>query len=158
MQEIQIDKSELERLISKLDAAPEVLRAAKKKAVAAAGPKLKQAVDAQIGGSGKVRSWQGQFTGSKGGYAAVRPLAKAYTDPTKHGKRYAVGYVTNAVNSGHKFPAPTGKNNRYKPRIRSGRLNVPGKRFYEAAGAQTEQIAREAGDQIIQELTQHLGG
>lgn len=158
MQEIQIDKTELERLIDKLDAAPGVLREAKKKAVAAAAPKLKQAVDSKIGGAGKVRSWQGQFVGSKGGYAAVRPKAKTYTDPTKRGKRYAVGYVTNAINSGHRFPPPPGKAKRYKPRIKSGRMNVPGRKFYETAEAQLSHIAQETGEQIIQELTQHLEG
>lgn len=158
MQEIQIDKSELERLISKLDAAPEVLREVKRRAIAAAAPKLKQAVDAQIGGTGKVRSWQGQFVGSKGGYAAVRPKAKTYTDPTKRGKRYAVGYVTNAINSGHRFPTPSGKVKRYKPRIKSGRMNVPGRQFYEAAEAQLSQVTQEAGEQIVQALMNHLGG
>lgn len=158
MQEIQIDKSELERLISKLDAAPGVLREVKMRAIAAAAPKLKQAVDAQIGGTGKVRSWQGQFVGSKGGYAAVRAKAKTYTDPTKRGKRYAVGYVTNAVNSGHRFPSPSGKAKRYKPRIKSGQMRVPGKQFYEDAEAQSSRIAHEAGEQIIQELMSHLEG
>ena len=158
MQEIQIDKSELERLISKLDAAPGVLREAKKKAIAVTAPKLKQTVDAKIGGTGKVQGWQGQFVGTKGGYAAVRPKAKTYTDPTKKGKRYAVGYVTNAINSGHRFPSPSGKVKRYKPRIKSGRMNVPGKKFYEAVGAQVPHIAQEAGEQIIQELMNHLEG
>lgn len=158
MQVIQIDKTELERLIDRLNAAPGVLNAAKKQAIAAAAPKLKQAVDSQIGGAGKVRGWQDQFVGSKGGYAAVRPKAGIYTDPTKRGKRYAVGYVTNAINSGHRLPAPTGKNKRYSPRIKSGRMNVPGRQFYEAAEAQVSHVAQEAGEQIIRELTQYLGG
>lgn len=164
MQEIRIDKSELERLISKLDAAPEMLRAAKQKAFAAAAPKLKQAVDAQIGGTGKVRSWQGQFVGSKGGYAAVRPKAKTYIEtkgkrPSRGGpKKYAVGYVTNAINSGHRFPDPSGKARRYKARIKSGQMNVPGRQFYEAAEAQVSHVAQEAGEQIIRDLMDHLEG
>lgn len=164
MQEIRIDKSELERLIDRLDGAPGVLQTAKKKAIAAVAPKLKQEVDSQIGGTGKVRGWQGQFVGSKGGYAAVRPKAKTYIEtkgkrPSRGGpKKYAVGYVTNAVNSGHRFPSSSGAAKRYKPRIKSGQMNVPGKRFYETAEAQASRVAQETGEQIVRELIDHLEG
>lgn len=55
-------------------------------------------VKQRIGGAGKVQSWQDRYTGSGGGYAAVRAKAKTYTDTSP---RYAVGYVTNAIENGH---------------------------------------------------------
>lgn len=151
MQEIHIDHSELERLVGKLEKSPQILQEARRKAMEAAAPKLLSAVRTETGGSGKVRGWQGQYIGSRGGYAAVRPKAKTYTEATKGGKRYAVGYVTNAVNSGHKYP-------RNKQGYRSRAGSVPGKQFYQRAEAQLPQVAQEAAQQVVQALTYYLGG
>ena len=115
MIETQIDDQELDKLLEKLRKSPSLFREARRRAMAMAAPEMKRELDRLIGGEGKVRSWQGQFVGSKGGYAAVRPLAKTYTEPTKKlGNRYAVGYVTNAINSGHAFPGTNGKKSKQK--------------------------------------------
>lgn len=163
-----IDKSDLDRLVEKLTRAPDILKDAKRQAFETASSQMKQALDREIGGTGKVQSWQGAYVGSKGGYAAVRPKAKTYAEDRKNWKRtyaarapkqkYAVGYVTNAINSGHKFPTPSGKRERYKPRIESGRMNVPGKQFYAAAQTDVEKIAQEAAAQIVSALVEHLEG
>lgn len=76
-------------------------------------PQMEAAVRRTVGGSGKVASWQVGALGSYGGYAAVHPRPKS----TYEG--YAVGYITNAVNSGHEKAG--------------GKGWVPGKRFYEDA-------------------------
>lgn len=152
MQEAHIDHSQLERLVERLEQSPQVLKEAKRQAFQAAAPKLKAVVDTQIGGSGKVRSWQGAHVGSKGGYAAVRPRAKTYAEDARGRKtKYPVGYVTNAINSGHRAP-------RNKAGYRTSGRTVPGKGFYEAAQAKAEQVAQEATGQIVQALTDHLGG
>ena len=153
MIEAKLDASELEHLVDLIDQSPEIIKAAKQKAFETAAGKMKQALDSKIGGTGKVRSWQNQYVGSKGGYAAVRPKAKTYTDETR---KYAVGYVTNAINTGHRFPTPRGKTQRYKPRIKSGRQSVPGQQFYEATQAEVANIAQEAGTQVVEALRQHL--
>lgn len=159
MQEAHIDHSELERLVEKLAKSPQVIVQAKRQAFKAAAPKLKAVIDAQIGGSGKVRSWQGAYMGSKGGYAAVRPKAKTYTKPTKKwGYKYAVGYVTNAINSGHSWPTPSSGNRLTGYRAGSKSGWVEGKGFYEAAQGQAEQVAQEAAGQIVQALIDHLEG
>ena len=62
-------------------------------------------VRGRIGGAGKVQSWQDKYTGSGGGWAAVRPKAKTWTEATRSGNRYAVGHVTNAITSGHRTPS-----------------------------------------------------
>lgn len=157
MTEIRIDTRELDRLTEKLAQSPEVIREAKRLAFEQAAPALKAAVDAEIGGTGKVRSWQDQAVGSKGGYAAVRPKSATYTDANGKGKRYAVGYVTNAINSGHAFPPPSGRKG-YRSRIKIASQKVPGKQFYQQAEARVPQIAQEAVEQVIEALTEHLEG
>lgn len=145
MQELYIDSSEVDRLVRKFLEAPNVIKEAKGQAIEMLAPKLKDAVDREIGGSGKVQSWQEKCVGSKRGYAAVRPRAQTWTEKTKKkGNIYAVGYVTNAINSGHLSP-------------RSSK-QIAGKHFYQRAQAQAGQVAQEAADQIVQALIDHLEG
>lgn len=163
--EITLDASELDELLQKLEQAPEVFQQARREAFEAAAPELKQVLDARIvstiGDSrGKVRSWQDQFVGSEGGYAAVRPKTDTHTEPTKKdGNTYAVGYVTNAINSGHRFPGQgvrrasrAGKTEKYT----AGR--VPGAYFYDKAQLQVNAIAKETCNQIVNDLLKHLEG
>lgn len=150
MIEIKVDASELKELINKLDAAPAVIQEARRTAFEQAAPRMKQALDERIGGTGKVQSWQDYFVGSKGGYAAVRPKAKTYAKDSK-GKttKYAVGYVTNAIENGHRFPR-TGKSQL------SG--IVFGRYFYMNTQRYAEKIAQEAAEQAAETLRQHLEG
>ena len=158
MQEIRVDKSELERLVEKLEQSQKVLAQAKRQAMEAAAPKLLSAVRTEIGGSGKVQRWQDAYVGSGGGYAAVRPKKETYVETKgkqtgfRAGpKQYAVGYITNAVNSGHRSP-------RDKFGYRSSAAPVPGKQFYQRAQTQAETVAQDAAQQIVDALTEHLGG
>ncbi len=158
MIEAKLEAGDIERFAEVLEGAPAVVKDAKRQAFEAAAPKLLSEVRRQIGGAGKVQSWQDMQVGSRGGYAAVRPRAGAYTDPTRTGKRYAVGYVTNAIESGHRFPTPTGKNRDYRPRMRSGAMKVPGKQFYAKAEARADAIAQQAVEQVAEALAAHLEG
>lgn len=153
--EVSIDARDLERLIKKLEAAPDILKDARRRAMEEATPKLKQEVDRAIGGEGKVKSWQEMYVGSKGGYAAVRPKSKTWTEVNGRGKKYAVGYVTNAIEHGHRFPSPYGKQRRYNE-IRNDQLNVPGRYFYREANKNTLEIAQKAAAQVEAELKAHL--
>lgn len=159
MVEMQLDASELDELVERLDKSPEVIREARRKAMEQAAPKLQQQVRTEIGGSGKVQRWQDSFVGSRGGYAAARPKAKTFAQDNR-GKvtRYQVGAVTNAINFGHRFPSPSGRNRDYRPRIRSGQQRVPGRHFYEAAQAKVPQAAQEAAQQMADALISHLEG
>lgn len=164
MLEVNIDASEVARLAKLLEQAPAVIEAAKKEAIAAAAPKMKAVVDQAIGGNGKVRSWQGQYVGSKGLYVAVRPRKETYIEtkgkyPARGGpKKYAVGYVTNAVNSGHRFPSPSGQVRRYRPKIVSGSMRVRGKQFYQNAAEQLGQVTQMAAESISHAIVSHLSG
>jgi len=91
---------------------------------------LKSQVDWALGAnagqpSKKVRYWQKERVGSRGGYAAIS--AKRGSDS----RGYAYGYITNAINSGHRHRSPSGKYRYYKPRINVHR--VPGLEFYQRA-------------------------
>lgn len=162
MQEVHIDKSELDRLISKLEGAPKVLKEAKRQAFKAAAPKLQKLVQNEIDGSGRVRNWQEAYVGSEGGYAAVRPRAKTYaesrgfqtySEPRKERPRprHAVGYITNAITSGHGPP-------RNRAGYYSSTKRVAGKHFYQHAQDLAGAVAEETAKQIGQTLINHLEG
>lgn len=151
-QDVSITREEIDKLVKQLEKGEKVVSDARAQAMREAAQKLKALVDRRLGGTGKVQSWQGVYLGSRGGYAAVRPKANTFTPPgRKTGRSYAVGYVTNAIESGHRFPTPGGQA-RYKPRIRSWSTRVEGKGFYAAARADTGEIVREAGEQVVQAL------
>lgn len=154
----KLDASALKGLIQRLEQSPKVLSAAKRQAFQAAAPRLKSALDAQIGGSGRVQGWQGAYVGSEGGYAAVRPLKETYikTKGKQTGfragpKEYAVGYVTNAINNGHRTP-------RNKMGYRTSARVIAGRQFYQRAQPQAEQAAQEAAQQVLSALKNHLEG
>lgn len=162
MQEFHINSAELEALTEKLKKAPEVLEKAKRQAFETAAPKLKKLVQDEIGGSGRVRNWQEAYVGSGGGYAAVRPRAETYAEsrglqtysaPRKERPRprYAVGYITNAITSGHGPP-------RNKAGYCSSAKRVVGKHFYQHAQDLAGAVAQETAEQIVQALTDHLEG
>ena len=105
-------------------------------------------VQAGIGGTGKVASWQESHVGSGGGYAAVRPKAK-----TSH-KGYAVGYITNAIEHGHAIRKPEGIRKGYRARIK--RSFVPGKGFYRLARIKAERITINAAEKLLDKIARDL--
>lgn len=161
MPEARIDHSEVDRLAEKLAQSPKVLKEAKRQAFEAAAPKLQKLVRDEIGGSGRVRSWQEAYVGSRGGYAAARPRAKTYAEsrgPQTFEERrkephptYAVGCITNAVNSGHRPP-------RNKAGFYSSAKRAAGKHFYQHAQGLAGAVARETAEQIVQAVMEHLDG
>lgn len=167
MQDIQIDAAELDQLAERLAQSPELLREAKRQAFEAAAPRLLALVQTQIGGSGRVMSWQEKFVGSMGGYAAVRPRAKTFaasrgfqTWSSQEPETYAVGYITNAINSGH---WKRGRSYVQDKRLRgyqagSSADRVDGKQFYETAQEMAAPVARQAAEEIVATLMEHLEG
>ena len=155
MTEFRLTVDGLKELTEKLDSAPKAISEAKRQLFEDAAPLMKRAVDTAVGGVGKVQSWQQARVGSKGGYAAVSPKAKTFTEINGKGKRYAVGYVTNSIDSGHKFPPPSGKAG-YRPRIRSCRMRVEGRHFYRRARQELPQIAEQAAKRLTDALREHF--
>lgn len=151
--EVGIDSGELEKLVSKLDTLEKDFPARRRDFVESVGRKLYQALRSRMGG-GKVAGWQGVFYGSKGGWAAIRPHAKVYQE-TKTGKRYAVGYITGAIEGGHKVRDPSGTAKRYRPAIRVGR-NVPGKYYYRDTRAGMEQMVLQEAQALVEQMAREV--
>lgn len=108
--------------------------------------------DVQSGfGNGDVAGWQDKAVGSGGGYAAVRPKKETFTQNGK--KRYAVGYVTNAIENGHKQ-----EKGRYVPALEKKLTadRVAGKGVYAGARQRAEQIAYQAAERFVKKIQQKL--
>jgi len=116
------------------------------------GQEALTSVRSQIGGYGKVQSWQDKYVGSGGGYVAVRPKSDTY-QTTGKGQRYAVGLVTNAIESGHKVRVPqSGRKSRAK------KSNVPGRFFYYYAKQEAQRIAQKYAEQFAKKMKELLEG
>ncbi|MFR1050272.1 MAG: hypothetical protein ACLSE7_00880 [Lachnospirales bacterium] len=138
-------------------AMPELKRAA----FADLGPEILAEVREEIGGSGKVQDWQEYQVGSRGGYVAVRPRAKTYHASRSGGKKYAVGYITNAINSGHKqnagqfIPGLVTEDFWGNFSATGAKLKekwIPGKHFYEHAAERSEELIRRAVGRLEQSM------
>lgn len=139
--------STLERVISR---APE-LRAELHEELAQL---LKDEVDGAISGTvadreGRIKDWQEQRVGSKGGYAAISP---ARSPSGKNG----AGAITNYLESGHVIRRPGGGAHRYKPRIKT--VFVSGRHFYSAARGRIEPRAIALIEEFANKLVEELEG
>lgn len=95
-------------------------------------------------GNGKVASWQEKHVGSKGGYSAVRPMAKTYY------ANYAVGYITNSVTSGHRTRPASQK--RHRPRTNY----VSGKHVYIDKEVTARIMAERKAEEMTREIERRL--
>ena len=92
--------------------------------------------------------------GSGGGYVAVRAKAKTFQS-TKSGKRYAVGYITNAFEGGHKIRRPQGGKG-YRSRVNVAA--VPGQWVYDAVRRQIAGMSQEDVNALMALITEGLEG
>lgn len=117
------------------------------------GTKMKAEVDRQIGNKindshGKIRSWQNKFTGSGGGYSAVRAIKG------KNERGYAYGYITNALENGHRVRV----SRRPGYKSTSKRFRVVGYGFYKAARTQSKRLAYQGSDELARWVKRQLEG
>lgn len=153
-----VDTREIDRLVESWDRLLKQFPEAKRRALEQMGRDLLVNVREEIGGSGKVAGWQEPHMGSGGGYVAVRAKAKTY-QTTKRGKRYAVGYVTNSVEGGHRHGGRRGsskKGYRYRPRYKTAA--VSGKWFYQAVRQDVANMSQSEVDDLIQAILNGLEG
>lgn len=97
--------------------------------------------------TGKVAGWQESVVGTLGGYAAMRP------QKGKDGK-YAYGYITNAIESGHAIPRPRKNRKGYKARVK--KRYVLGLHFYERAKPFAEKRAIDGANRLADTIKQKL--
>lgn len=153
-----IDLTELDKLMQRLNAILEDFPGERRRMMERLGPVLLQEVRSALGPSDKVAGWQEQYVGSGGGYVAIRPKADTY-QVTKGGRRYAAGYVTNAIEGGHRVPPKRGsarEGYRYRPRGKVAA--VPGKWFYDAVRQRLPAVAEREAQALLAELEARLGG
>ena len=130
MAETEVRTDGIDQLLRSWDALLKAFPAMKAELLDKMGQQMLSDVQQEIGGRGNVAGWQARHVGSKLGYVAVRPKANTYKT-TPGGKQYAVGYVTNAIENGHRHRRPSAVKKQgyyYKPRIKVAA--VPGKHFY----------------------------
>lgn len=149
-----VDTTGLDRLVESWDALVQRFPKEKRSALAAMGAKLLQQVRSEIGGTGKVAGWQASHMGDRGGYVAVRAKANTY-QTTKSGKRYAVGYITNAFEGGHKIRKHQGGKG-YRSRVKVAA--VPGRWSYDAVRRQLAGMNQEDVDALMTLIKDGLEG
>lgn len=143
--EIQLEKLPLDEDASR------IFREVRSEQLPEAADKLHRLVEEAYSASGlknrngKVLSWQQKHVSK--GYAAVRPQDRP-------SGANGPGAITNYLESGHRIRRPSGKAERYTPRISVGR--VPAYRFYKKAQAGAERLAREVSESMAQEISARL--
>ena len=151
--------ADLDRLLVSWDALLKEFPKIKRSVLDDLGKELQRRLKTEIGGTGKVAGWQAPHMGSGGGYVAVRPRAKTY-QTTKGGKRYAVGYVTNAIEGGHRTggqrPGPKAQGYKYRPRF--NKAAVPGRWFYDTVRRQIGDMSKEDMDKLLGTIVDGLEG
>lgn len=154
----RIDTNDLNRILEAWDELLREFPAMKRELLEDLGEELLSGVRSEIRGTGTVQSWQERYLGSKNGYVAVRPKADTYK-VTAHGKRYAVGYVTNAIENGHRHRSPSQQPRdgyHYRPRIHTPA--VPGRHFYSAMRGRLEQIGQAEVQALAAQVARRLEG
>ena len=153
-----VEYSGLDRLIESWEALLQDYPGMKRELLEKLGAQLLADVQGEIGGSGTVQGWQERYIGSKNGYVAVRPKAKTYKT-TSSGKQYAVGYVTNAIEGGHKHRRPSQqKRDGYRYRARINVPAVPGKHFYAAVRGTLGNVGQQEIQALAAEIARRLEG
>ena len=156
MQSIELDG--LDRLLDGWESLQRDFPGMKRELLEELGRSLLEDVRGEIGGSGTVQGWQERYIGSKNGYTAIRAKAKTYK-ATAGGKQYAVGYVTNAIEGGHKHRRPSAQRRdgyRYRPRINVPA--VPCKHFYAAVRSTLGNVGQQEVQALAAEIARRLEG
>lgn len=156
--EARIDTGEMKELIKKCEGFSEMFTVVRRSCVEAAGRSLKLELDNNIGSSGRVAKWQELKYGSRGGYVSIRPANGKAENYLGKVTPYAIGHVTNSINSGHKTKGYRGKFNSIdKGKYKKGAEKVPGKYFYELTKTmKLDKAVKEALEQISDTMVRYL--
>lgn len=156
MPSVQMDG--LDHILASWEALQREFPTMKRELLAEIGKDMLSSVQREIPGTGTVRGWQERYIGSQNGYVAVRPKADTYKT-TAGGKKYAVGYVTNAIEGGHKHRRPSQqKRDGYKYRARVNVPAVPGLHFYASVRSQLSGMGAEQLRALAAEVAARLEG
>lgn len=153
-----IDVSSIDKILEGWDKLLKEYPQMKRELLEDLGQRMLADVQGAIGGTGTVQSWQARYTGSRNGYVAVRPRANTF-QTTKGGTRYAVGYVTNAIENGHRHRRPEAVRRdgyTYRPRIHTPA--VAGRHFYAQVRGRLGSFGRAELERLALEVARRLEG
>lgn len=151
--QFQAFSQKVEKLLKKC---PEKRKELHERLAQMAQEEVNRQIDIRLNGNtGKIKGWQESKVGSKGGYAAVRPI-KGKMPPNGKGNAYAYGHVTNAIENGHRVRMSDAVLGRRRPG-KSQMLAVDGRFFYDAASKAMERRTLEEAEKLAQEITEELG-
>ena len=150
-----VDTSGLDALLESWDALLRQFPDAKRELLERIGPEMLARVRQEIGGTGKVAGWQELHYGSGGGYAAVRPARDAY-QTTRSGRRYSAGYITNAIERGHRVPSRRQWDAPY--RNRRTVAAVPSRWFYDTVRQMLPDMAESEVRALAERIVDGLEG
>lgn len=147
MQSMRVDG--LNELLERFEDAPGIIRKARAEVFEDLGGELLDDLQARIGGSGRVAGVQEYQVGSGKGYVAVRAKKDTELDG------YAAGYVTNALENGHRQEP-----GRYVPSLgaKLRRDLVPGKYMYQRSAVSVNAAAAEGAQRLENLILKALEG
>ena len=148
------DADELRQFAKRCDAEVKRKRADQRAIHERLGARMQSEVRSQIRGKindahGRISGVQARVVGSGGGYAAVRPSG---TDSGPD----SLNAITNYLENGHAIRRPSGRNPRYRPRIKM--LYVSGRGFYNAARPSLPHMLQSEVDRWGREVAGRLEG
>lgn len=153
-----VDVSSIDKILKSWDKLLKEYPQMKRELLEDLGQQMLTDVQEAIGGTGIVSGWQARYVGSRNGYVAVRPRANIY-QTTKSGKQYAVGYVTNAIENGHRHRRPRAvRRDGYVYRSRIRTPAVPGRHFYAQVRRQLGNFGRVELERLALEVAKRLEG
>ena len=156
----EVDFSEFRRVFENLEGVKDQIPEIKKEMLDQLGGEMLSVVRRNIGGEGKVKSWQEYYIGSRHGYSAVRPKADTYLHTkgvyqTTENDKFAVGHVTNAIETGHRIRSPSGQaTGRYRPRIHQPR--IPGRYFYRSSQSAVDRLAENGAKDLAEKIARKI--
>ena len=148
------DADELRQFAKRCDAEVKRKRADQRAIHERLGARMQSEVRSQTRGKindahGHISGVQARVVGSGGGYAAVRPSG---TDSGPD----SLNAITNYLENGHAIRRPSGRNPRYRPRIKM--LYVSGRGFYNAARPSLPHMLQSEVDRWGREVAGRLEG
>lgn len=158
MQAFTIDTSAWTEFWARWEDAIRQIPGLKEQILEKAGEDIRDAVRQSIDRSGlndqrgRVKTWQNPHIGSGKGYVAVRSDSVEVESGGGGKGKLNAGALTNYLTSGHKVRGPSGRAKRYVPRARM--TKVPGLGFYKNAAGDADQIAVQAAEEFLEQISE----
>lgn len=142
-----------------IEEVPEAVKTALYAAAVTAQREVQAQIDRQgvTDPRGRVNRWQEVRMGSGGHYSAVSPTFDDVVQVAKSSGEWTTSAdLTRYLDRGHGVRLPSGRANRYQPRLRGNGTYVSGHQFYSWAAMQSDKIALDAADNALRKFDQEL--